>query len=85
MTDEKIGDESRSFVCVDSSGNKVTVIAEREIIQALTGVRFGPWLYRTEDNRRVRPGPHEGEYVLVSGNIPLTTIDPNEPMDVPAE
>ena len=81
MVDDKIGEESRSFVCVDPSGNAVNVIAARDVFEAPTGVRFGPWIYRTTNSHPVRPGSGVGEYVLMPGNIPLTTVDPEEPTE----
>jgi hypothetical protein len=74
---EKVEHETCEFICIDPSGAKIKVIGEREVV-----VKYGLWTFRTEKNDwRVRQGSSPGDYVLIPGNIPLTTSDPRAPKD----
>ena len=73
--------EVRHFESRDDSGNAVVIIAERDVvpIPQMMGCRRGPWRYRTEDGRAVRPGPAFGHYYIDAINEHLMATDQREP------
>jgi hypothetical protein len=74
--------ETRRFRAADSSGNRHTVLAERDAIPAFGGiVRTGPWCFRLETGGRVLPREAHGHYTIAETGVHLTTSDPNEPKD----
>lgn len=74
--------ETRRFWADDPSGNRHTVLAERDAIPAIGGiVRTGPWRFRLENGGRVLPDGAHGHYTVAETGVHLTTSDPNEPKD----